>query len=191
MKYNTIIINLYAGAGAGKSTLAALLYGNMKTKEIFSGVEMVQEFVKPYILSGQEQILLDQHFVTDGQISLMKPYIGNVPLLVTDSPLELGGVYADSFVQGEIREKIENFLSGTYDINIFVERVGSSYEQFGRVGSLQDSIEKDKEIKGMLIEEGKEFISYNREKETLADLMFEINSQIQRIRSGEIYGRTV
>jgi len=84
---NTTIINLFGGAGAGKSTLMAFLYAHIKSDSKFPSIEMCQEFAKLLVLQGRASMLSNQHYVTDNQIRMIKPFLGNVPLVVTDSPL--------------------------------------------------------------------------------------------------------
>jgi len=175
----TTIINLFGGAGAGKSTLMALLYAHIKSSREFSNIEMCQEFAKLLVLQGRASMLDNQHYVTDNQIRMIKPFLGNVPLVVTDSPLLLGKVYAkDNQLKKEIAEKINNALYGTSEINIFVKRSGIEFEQFGRVHTLEESMQKDEEIIQMLEAENKEVIIYDRTIDTIDDLLIKIHNTL-------------
>jgi len=175
----TTIINLFGGAGAGKSTLMAFLYAHIKSSSEFPSIEMCQEFAKLLVLQGRTSMLDNQHYVTDNQIRMVKPFLGNVPLVVTDSPLLLGKVYAkDSQLKKEIAEKINNALCGTNEINIFVKRNGIEFEQFGRVHTLEESMTKDEEIIQMLKAENKEVIIYDRTIDTIDDLLIKIHDTL-------------
>jgi tRNA uridine 5-carbamoylmethylation protein Kti12 len=85
------VINLFAGPGAGKSTVAAGLFHLMKLDGY--KVELVTEYAKDIVWAGRHKELDDQLYITAKQhhrIFLLKD---KVDYCVTDSPLLLSLVY--------------------------------------------------------------------------------------------------
>ena len=80
----TIIVNLFAGPGSGKSTTAAGVFYHLKRKNI--NCELVREYAKELVWEKSFEKLKDQGHVTLEQqhrVNILKPY---VDVIVTDSP---------------------------------------------------------------------------------------------------------
>ena len=147
----TTIINILGGAGVGKSTLASLLYVKMKISQNLKNVEIVGEFAKSLVYQKKLDKLKDQLYVTKRQIKLLKPYLNNVPIIVTDSPLILGKFYSNKTQKQKVKKLIKKTLKNVNEINIFIERNQDiDFETFGRIHSLEQSIKIDKKMKKML-----------------------------------------
>ena len=87
----TKVINFYGGPSAGKSTMAAQLFGIMKSKRL--NVEMVPEFAKD-LTWKKSGCLDDQVYVFANQNHALYTLLGQVDYIITDSPLILGLHYA-------------------------------------------------------------------------------------------------
>ncbi len=87
----TKVINLLAGPGAGKSTLASELFAEMKWDG--HSVELVGEFAKEMTWEGHHNILEDQLYVSAMQNRRLQRLLGKVDYIITDSPLILCHVY--------------------------------------------------------------------------------------------------
>lgn len=125
----TICVNLFAGAGAGKSTMATTLFGLLKHHGV--NCEYVSEYAKMLAWSGrlnlkplnQLKIFANQHerqFILNNKVDIM----------ITDSPLPLAIIYNtehnslfNAFVLYEFR-KYNN-------INFYIKRV-KEFTQKGR-----------------------------------------------------------
>ena len=116
----TKLIEIYAGPGAGKSTLAAQLFTRYKTFSTYS-VELVQEAAKEQAWLGHPICQSDVFFEQARRVDRL---MGNVDIIITDSPLALSGYYggakwdelADSIYQSWLREQhtiTKVFLSRT------------------------------------------------------------------------------
>lgn len=154
----TVVINLFAGPGAGKSKLAARLFSELGfAAHMFGDVEHVPEFAKRLVWEKRFDDLANQPFVTKNQLALQMPMIGEVDFVVTDSPIELGLVYAKDEYYGEVRDLIMDARVQYDTVNIFLERGSIPYRQNGRVESPEKAKEKDDEVKAMLRREGIEY----------------------------------
>ena len=166
-KSNTLIVNIYGGPGAGKSTTALQLVAELKKRGFHS--EYISEVAKEYVyaknfdvlngsLKNQKQIFSEQQHRQD----LM---IGNVDVAITDAPLLLNTIYTNS---DEITLEYSSHIMDEYNkynnYNIYINRdLSVKFENEGRIHNLSESIEKDGEIKSMLIKNSVIFDEFDRD----------------------------
>lgn len=141
-------VNIIAGPGRGKSTLAASLFSEFKNNSKLT-VELVTEFVKPWAYIGRVPKCFDQVFITASQMHAESiPLEAGVDLIITDSPLFLGGYYASKGLRSTIFDLASKFEVVYPSINIVINWK-KPYVQTGR---FQSEIEADnihKELLGM------------------------------------------
>lgn len=126
-----MIINFLAGPGAGKSTLAAGLFYNLKMHGI--NCELVREYAKDLAWSGELENT-NNEIITGRQFLMVSEMAKNVPLVVHDTSILLGAVYG---VNPSYCIQLESQL--TESINVFVAR--SRYVKFQQAGRLQNEAE--------------------------------------------------
>lgn len=117
-KKKTLVINLVAGPGAGKSSLSALIFGLLKTVGI--DAELVTEYAKDKTWEGSSHILANQTYVLGKQLHRVWRLDGKVDVVITDSPLILSALYAQEHKEklSELAVEIFNsFDNLTYYIN--------------------------------------------------------------------------
>ena len=147
---NTLVVNLFGGPGAGKTTCAWEIAS--KLKKLGYVVEYVGEYAKELVWDGNAEMLdgslNSQTAIYREQKRRVDRLIGKVDFVVTDSPAILGLVY--------IKEKDEDFekqvISDYFGYNnfcVFVER-GQRFEKEGRIHSEEQSKELDGSIKALL-----------------------------------------
>lgn len=90
-----IVIGLYAGPGAGKSTLAAALFAALKDRG--ENVELVTEVAKDLTWEGSHRCLSYPPLVFGLQAWRIERLRGQVDVVVTDGPLPLQLAYASSY----------------------------------------------------------------------------------------------
>jgi hypothetical protein len=100
-KKDTKIINLWAGAGVGKTTQAAALFVLKKRMEKEKGysVELVREYVKPFAWMGVKITPEMQNHVYFMQLQLEMTLVGLVDYIITDSPTAIGLFYSTHYHQ--------------------------------------------------------------------------------------------
>ena len=91
----TVVINLYGGPGAGKSTLAAELYYKMKKSG--HSVELVREYVKDWAWENRKVEQYDQIYITGKQAKRETSLYSKVDYIITDSPLLLSPFYGEHY----------------------------------------------------------------------------------------------
>lgn len=143
----TLVINLFGGAGIGKSTFAANLFGEMKAKGY--NVELAREWVKLWAYEKRQMTYADQAIVFGHQIQEETQFYGKVEVLITDSPLILSGFYEKlnyktnkmSPVAKSIMKEAE--LGGISYWNLLLTRQ-HSYQAEGRWQTEEQATQQDK-----------------------------------------------
>ncbi len=151
----SLVINAFGGPGAGKTTACHDIVSELKKRGYTA--EYVPEYAKELVyeknwvildgsLENQRQILAEQSH-------RLERLQGQVDFIVTDAPLLLNSIYcskeeltpAHSAYVKALYEKNENF-------NIFINRDKEHFEAEGRLHNLEESMEKDNEIRSLLKE---------------------------------------
>lgn len=172
----TVVINLFAGAGAGKSTFAATLFSEMKMRGLH--VELVREFVKRWVWEGRTPVVgkFEQIHIFGQQAQEEGILYEKLDYLVTDSPLLLIPFYEETLIGKKIVEPaVLNFIehakeNGVEYINFWLQRP-DHYETRGRNQSEAEAIELDNKLKSWLKSRGV----------TLIELPVNHNKRVQEV----------
>lgn len=153
---NTIVINAFAGQGAGKTTSCLEVVEKLKKQGFVT--EYVQEYAKELVYDNN-LIMLDGHYehqfaILNEQMKRINRLYGKVDFIVTDSPILLNNTYLNEDKNTEVYSAYSdsvNKLYGLYNnFNYFVERDTSVFEKEGRIHNFEQSIAIDNELKNML-----------------------------------------
>lgn len=153
---NTIVINAFAGPGAGKTTSCLEVAEKLKKQGFVT--EYVQEYAKELVYDNN-LTMLDGHYehqfaILNEQMKRINRLYGKVDFIVTDSPILLNNTYLNEDKNTEVYSSYSdsvNKLYGLYNnFNYFVERDTSAFEKEGRIHNLEQSIAIDNELKNML-----------------------------------------
>lgn len=116
--------------GAGKSTLAAGLFSEMKKN--YMSVELVTEYAKDLVYDGHHSNDFDQLSVFAEQHRRISRLDGKVEWVVTDSPLYLSAYYAQKTMYPEAFGMFVRIMANRYNnLNFLVERT-HAYDPCGR-----------------------------------------------------------
>lgn len=142
------VVNLFGGPGAGKSTMAAALFAELK----FQGVncELVPEYAKEHewegrtgkIRQAQDYIFAKQHF-------RLSRLIGEVDVIITDAPLMLSQIYMPKDYLPSLSSVVREAHRRFDNLNLFVHRT-KVYQEAGRSQTYDQAVEIDKQIHEML-----------------------------------------
>lgn len=134
-----ILVNLYGGPGAGKSTLRAEIFKRLKVAGV--NCEEVPEAAKRYTWEKRYTALACQPYLFGKQLHETEALVGQVDVVITDSPLMLCCLYADL----SPRSYPESFKTAMIDIaksfttmDYMIERV-MPYQHEGRGQSSEDA----------------------------------------------------
>jgi adenylate kinase family enzyme len=142
----TIVLNLFAGPGSGKSTFCASIFAQLKWKGI--ECEMALEYAKDRVWEGSFNVLENQMYVFGKQQHRMFRLKGKVDVIITDSPL-LNSVIYDAGNDEDFRKIILNEHHKYENMNFFIERA-KPYHPKGRLQSEEGAKELDNQILSML-----------------------------------------
>ena len=152
-----IIINLYGGPGAGKSTTAAGVFCLLKLHN--TEVELVTEFAKDLVWEERYKTFGNQYYIFGKQHHRMWRLKDKVDIVITDSPLMLSalhgrrnGTVSDAFVKNVV-EAVNN----SNNFNVLLERT-KKYNPNGRNETEDQAREVDKLVIGILKEHDMEWI---------------------------------
>lgn len=148
-----IVINAFAGPGAGKTVSCMDICSELKKRGY--NAEYVQEYAKELVydknfemLDGSEE---NQFEILKKQIHRMDRLYEECDFIVTDSPIFLNEIYNNNPTP-EYSKMIDEIYSHYNNFAYFVQRDVSHFQEEGRIHNLQESMQKDNEIKAMLEE---------------------------------------
>lgn len=167
-------INLFGGPGTGKSTTAAGLFHKMKKKDY--KVEYIQEYAKELTFGKDYTRLADQLHIVGEQHHRMYRLRDQVDYLIHDSPFVMGIVYLqdDPHLPKKLYKKLVTEMFNSYNnLNIFLKRNTKDigYQEYGRSQSLDEAIEKDKQIKRLLNKYNIPYFEVDMGKDSVKDIM--------------------
>lgn len=131
----TVVISLFGGPGTGKSTSAAYIFAMLKMRGI--NAELVTEHAKEWAWEGRPIATPDdQRALLTEQCRRERRLEGKVEFIVTDSPVELCGVFAekyDSPIQDEILAGVRRHRheSSSATVRVYLQR-SKPYNPKGR-----------------------------------------------------------
>jgi len=149
----TVVINLFGGSGLGKSTTAALIFGEMKLQG--KHCELVREFVKEWAWEGRKIQPGDQKIIFDNQLAREKIYYNKLDYIVTDSPLVLGPIYQKFYTgKDSIADDVFNTLktneqNGVVYMNFLLKR-NKPFDPRGRYETEEQAREVDDYVEAYL-----------------------------------------
>lgn len=148
--HNTIIVNLYAGSGAGKTTCAWIIAAELKKRGVVT--EYVPEYAKELVWEKRFDLLdgsyQNQYAVFAEQNRRLQRLVGQVEVVVTDSPLLLSAVYAQERKNDMAAVALKQHHNYR-NFNLFINR-GRSFEKQGRIHTHDESKRIDAEIRSFL-----------------------------------------
>lgn len=189
---STLVINLYGGSGVGKSTVAALLFAQMKMFRM--NVELVREYVKLWAWSGKQIRPADQIYLLGKQSAYESILYDKVDFIVTDSPVMLAGAYAEWHSGDEGRyvsdAAVEYCKTSTRAhkvtyLNYFLGR-DNSFDTRGRYETEEEAKRFDEFLMSYLADRmGPYIIVRGSEQEKVNAILHDINAQIKEKQDSE------
>lgn len=143
-----IVVNLFGGPGAGKSTGAAYIFSELKQRGI--NAELVTEFAKDKTWEGNTTALSCQEYVFGKQSYRLARCRNDVDVIVTDSPLPLSMIYNTNPALGEAFDEVVRRVFDTYEnMNFYIVR-NKPYNPKGRTQTEEESDKLGENILRML-----------------------------------------
>lgn len=149
-KFNTLVVNLFAGSGAGKSSNAYIIAGLLKMKGIET--EYISEFAKDLCWEGRDKAFKLQPYIFGKQLKKQFYVNENTQVIISDSPILLSAVY-DPEQDINFRKYILKTFNNFNNYNIFLNRGNVKFSSIGRNESnVKESEKFDIKLKNFLNE---------------------------------------
>lgn len=150
MKKKTIVINLFGGPGAAKSTIASYIFSQLKMMGV--NCELITEFAKDLTWEDNTNALYCQEYVFGNQSYRQFRVKDKVDVIITDSPLILNCIYNTRY-NGQ-NKNYDDVVKSTFDsydnMNFYLQRE-TPYVSVGRNESEKQAKDIDNEIKCFLL----------------------------------------
>lgn len=140
------VINMFAGPGVGKSTVAHFLTWAM-SREGFK-VEYVPEYAKELTWNRQHTLLGEQGFILAHQYEAIRKLVEHdIDIAILDSSILLGLMYTPSWYPASFKPFLLDMYHSYDNINIYLERNPDiPYVETGRNQTYEEALQKDKEV---------------------------------------------
>lgn len=136
-------IGFFAGAGAGKSTVSARTFADLKMKGY--DVEHVSEYVKTMAYEGRFPQSYDQCYIFGHQLHREDVALRHVQTIVTDCPVFLCYAYAKFYnapAANALLDIVQQFNQDFEALNFYIER-SVDYKSKGRFQTFDQAKEFD------------------------------------------------
>lgn len=179
-----IVVNLWGGPGAGKSTVAFGLLFLLKIN-LFKA-EMVPEFAKDLVYERRiGEMAEDQTFIFAEQHRRQRRLaINHLDFAVSDSPLPLPIIYQPEGYPAEFEPLVMAKFNHYDNVNYFLKRVSHPFESNGRWHSEDESAAKSAEILAFLEKYQIEHTVLDANPDTPARILFDLLKKVGRDTSG-------
>lgn len=151
-----ILVNLFAGPGAGKSTTAAGVFHELKMAGV--NCEFVTEYAKDLTWEERHCTLKNQAYIFGKQVNRLHRLLGKVDLVVTDSPILLTLLYTPLSYPKSFEPFVKDIWNEYENENYFIDRV-KAYNPSGRNQTEAESRKIDRDIISLLESEA---VKYTR-----------------------------
>lgn len=144
-----IVVSLVGAPSAGKSTLAAYIFAQLKMLDV--NCELVTEFAKDKVWENNDIALANQVYIFAKQYYRLYRCADKVDVIVTDSPLALTPLYNRE--SPEISKPLNELSLAVYNsfnnLTYFVKRV-KKYNPVGRLETEEESNAKGLKLRDLL-----------------------------------------
>lgn len=153
----TKVINIVGGPGAGKSTITAGVFYELKKRAL--NAEISSEYAKDLVYENRSETFKDELYIFSKQAHRLFRLKNKVDYIVTDRPLIMSVVYSQ-FYNPETNEWNEAFNEivrqtwSRYDNYVYLINRVKDYQHEGRNESYEQAVELDKLFKEKLEEYG-------------------------------------
>ena len=145
-KQDTLVVALYAGPGTGKSSSMAGIFSELKWLGV--NCEMAPEFAKEKVWEKSLAILSNQIYVFGKQLHTLVRVMGQVDVVITDSPLLLSLIYGHRECK-EFHDLVLAVNNRYRMMNVFLRR-HKKYNPAGRLQTEEEARTIDGKILDML-----------------------------------------
>lgn len=180
---SALIINLFGGPGIGKTTLAARMFFELKTR----GVEAAcpEEYAKIALWQGRDYLLDNQLILLGRTWDAVTSLSTKVDVIVLDSPVLLCSHYAGDREPPYFHDTVLDFHRRHDRLNLLLSRnPESQYSTNGRRETSQQAIGMDRKIQSLLETAGETYTHLGLDGAAIESLVDEVCLFISSRNSG-------
>jgi hypothetical protein len=166
-----LVVNLFGGPGAGKTTMASGLFYFLKCARM--NVEFAHEYAKELHFGGRMKgaaSLQDQIYIFAKQRSRVERLLPHSDIVVTDCPVLLGANYYPELFPDSFRELLLWSFAQHNTLNLFVKRV-QPYAPIGRRQSAEEADAIAEEMMKFLSDKGVAFETVSGDEDGIEQAM--------------------
>ena len=171
----TLVVNLLAGPGAGKSTMAASIFSELKWKGI--DCELATEFAKDLVWEERHKTFENQIYIFGKQHHRIFRLMGQVDVIITDSPLLLTSMY-DREQRTSLRQLVFGEVNKCWNLNVFINRK-KKYNPNGRNQTKRQAKAIDTRLKTFLNDNDVPYIQIEGTHQGVHDVVAAVIKQIK------------
>lgn len=152
-----ILINLYGGPGAGKTTTAMRVTGELKA--LGFEAEYIPEYARD--LSLEERLTTTPQFdiLMEQAKRILRTVGTGIEVIVTDSPVLLQSLYSKNEADRQRAVVLHTALATVFNmLNYVVLNGREKHSMVGRVTTREEAMQLDRATKGMLVGLKQEFV---------------------------------
>lgn len=173
-KHPGFVVNLWAGPGVGKSTMALDL--TSKFKKSGYDAEYVSEYVKKLVYKQASEIEFnDQNLITAQQHSALFQACHSRmnDFVVSDAPLLLGLEYLpqEHFNISTYEPHVKSLFDKFNNINVFLNRMDREYNPKGRLQTREEAMRIDESIRIKLENYGLEYLVVDADESSIPTII--------------------
>ena len=153
---DTLVVNLFAGPGAGKSTGAAYIFSMLKMAGV--DTEYVNEYAKDKVWEDNKEVFKCQFLISGKQAYKILRCVGKVDVVITDSPIAIGAQYSQD--NPYLKDAVLYEFNKYKNLNIYINRV-KKYNPNGRHQTEEEAKKIDESTKQWLKDNNINYIEVN------------------------------
>lgn len=180
MSRETIVVNLLSGPGAGKSTIAASVFSELKWRGVEA--ELVTEYAKDKVWEEATKILENQLYIFAKQEQRTNRLNGKVDVILTDSSILLTLVYAQSEIHKGFlfKDLVMGEFNKYKNMNYLLKR-NNVYIENGRNHTFAQAKDKDVEVENILHDNNIDYEEVKFERETVNYIVEQIIERLESV----------
>lgn len=171
----TLVVNLFAGPGTGKSTMAAGIFHDLKSMDV--NCELAAEFAKDLVWEQRHKTFEDQIYLFAKQYHRIFRLLGQVDVVITDCPILLSPVY-DVERRLTFQRLVVEEHRKMWTYNVFLKRK-KMFNPKGRNHNLEQAVQLDKDILNQLDDLGESYETVDGTTEGKNKIVNQIISLLQ------------
>ncbi|MEG0359272.1 MAG: zincin-like metallopeptidase domain-containing protein [Anaerorhabdus sp.] len=176
-KNKTLVVNLYGGPGAGKTTAGLELTCLLKKQGV--NAEFVGEYAKELIYDEKEELLdgswENENLMLNEKAHRIDRLVGKVDVIISDAPILQSGFYCKENKE-DLLEKATTISSQYNNLNVFINR-GNHFSTIGRLHNYEQSILVDNEIINKFKTDKTKYMTMNHDD--FRNVLYQIKENLQ------------